>query len=136
MNKIACIALAALAAIVAPASAQEQKISVSDYIATQMQILKGMNGLLTIKGIEEAPGEVAAAVAQLTQYAAALASLKSQLDAGELAAAQSELESDAEAQAIGHTLVASVNAAAARNFYNSKELAAAVQNFLGVLSKM
>ncbi len=136
MNKITSLALAVLPAIVAPASAQEQKITASDYIATQMAILKGMNELMTIKGIEEAPGEVAVAIAQLTQYATALVNLKGQIDAGELAAAQGELEGDNEAQATGVTFVSSVNALAAKNFYNSNELAAAVQNFLAVLAKM
>lgn len=136
MNKIAYIALAAVPALVAPAAAQDQKITVSDYIKTQMAILKGMNELLTIQGVAEAPGELAPAVAQLTQYAAALVNLKGQLDAGELAAAQSELENDADAQATGHALTNSLNVLIANNFYNSKELAAAIQTFLAVLSKM
>ena len=136
MNKIAYIALAAVPALVAPAAAQDQKITVSDYIETQMAILKGMNELLTIQGVAEAPGDLVPAVAQLTQYASALANLKSQLDAGELAAAQAELENDAEAQAIGHALTNSLNVLIANNFYNSKELAAVIQSFLTALSKM
>lgn len=136
MNKLACIALAAVPSLVASAAAQEQQITVEDYIKTQMALLSGMNELLAIEGIAEAPGEVAAAINQLTQYAAVLVSLKGQLNADDLAAAQGNLEVDPVAQATGATFIKLVNELADKNFYNSNELATAVQNFAAVLANM
>ena len=136
MNKFACIALAAVPALVAPAVAQDQQITVEDYIRTQMAILNGVTELLSIEGIGEAPGEVAAAINQLSQHAAALVSLKGQLNANDLAAAQGNLETDASAQLVGAAFVKVVNDLADKNFYNSNELATAVQNFVAVLANM
>ena len=136
MNKFACIALAAVPALVAPAVAQDQQITVEDYIRTQMAILNGVTELLTLDGIAEAPAEVAAAINQLSQHAAALVSLKGMVNADDLAAAQGNLEADASAQMIGAAFVKAVNDLADKNFYNSNELATAVQNFVAVLANM
>ena len=88
MNKFAYLALAAVPVMVAPAAAQEQAFTVKDYIDSQMALLDGMTKLMTLDTIAENPADVAAAINQLTQYAAALVSLKSQLNADELAVAQ------------------------------------------------
>ncbi|MBQ3217583.1 MAG: hypothetical protein IJB33_01765 [Akkermansia sp.] len=136
MNKFACIVLAASPAMIATAPAQEQKFTVQDYIRTQMALLNGMNELLALKHIAEDPGDVAKAINQLTQYGAALVSLKSSLNADELAAAQGNLEADPAAQAIGAAFINAVNALADQNFYGSNELATAVQNFAAVLGRM
>lgn len=136
MNKFACIVLAASPAMIATAPAQEQKFTVQDYIRTQMALLNGMNELLALKHIAEDPGDVAKAINQLTQYGAALVSLKSSLNADELAAAQGNLEADPSAQAIGAAFINAVNALADQNFYGSNELATAVQNFAAVLGRM
>lgn len=136
MNKFAYIVLAASPAMIATAPAQEQKFTVQDYIRTQMALLNGMNELLALKHIAEDPGDVAKAINQLTQYGAALVSLKSSLNADELAAAQGNLEADPVAQATGAAFINAVNALADRNFYGSNELATAVQNFAAVLGSM
>lgn len=136
MNKFACIVLAASPAMIATAPAQEQKFTVQDYIRTQMALLNGMNELLALKHIAEDPGDVAKAINQLTQYGAALVSLKSSLNADELAAAQGNLEADPAAQATGGAFINAVNALADQNFYGSNELATAVQNFAAVLGRM
>ncbi|MBQ7024933.1 MAG: hypothetical protein IJN29_15260 [Akkermansia sp.] len=136
MNKFACIVLAASPAMIATAPAQEQKFTVQDYIRTQMALLNGMNELLALKHIAEDPGDVAKAINQLTQYGAALVSLKSSLNADELAAAQGNLEADPAAQATGAAFINAVNALADQNFYGSNELATAVQNFAAVLGRM
>jgi len=133
MNKFACIVLAASPAMIATAPAQEQKFTVQDYIRTQMALLNGMNELLALKHIAEDPGDVAKAINQLTQYGAALVSLKSSLNADELAAAQGNLEADPAAQATGAAFINAVNALADQNFYGSNELATAVQNFAAEL---
>ncbi len=136
MNQFACIALAAVPAMIASAPAQEQQFTVQDYIQNQMALLNGMNELLALKHISEDPGDVAKAINQLAQYGAALVSLKSQLNADELAAAQGNLESDPVAQATGAAFISAVNALADQNFYGSNELATAVQNFVAVLGSM
>lgn len=136
MYKFAYLALAAVPAMVAPASAQEQTITVKEYIDFQMVLLDGATKLLTIESIAEAPGEVAAAMNQLTQYAAALVSLKNTLNADDLAAAQGNLETDPIAQATGVAFVKAVNDLADKKFHNSDELAKAVQQFAAVLANM
>ena len=136
MTKFTYCALVVVPAMVATATAQEQTITVKDYIDSQMAILDGMTKLLTLDTIAEAPAEVAEAINQLTQYASALVYMKSQLNADDLAAAQGNLEADAVAQMTGAAFMKAVNDAAAKNFYNSNELATAVQNFAAVLSNM
>ena len=136
MNKFAYLALAAVPAMVAPASAQEQTFTVKDYIDTQMAILDGVTKLLNLDSIAEAPGDVAAAINQMNQYAAALISLKEQLNADELAAAQGNLEGDPIAQMIGSSFMKAVNDAADKNFYNSNELAQAVQQLAALLANL
>ena len=136
MNKFAYLALAAVPAMVAPASAQEQTFTVKDYIDTQMAILDGVTKLLNLDSIAEAPGDVAAAINQMNQYAAALISLKDQLNADELAAAQGNLEGDPIAQMIGSSFMKAVNDAADKNFYNSNELAQAVQQLAALLANL
>ena len=122
--------------MVAPASAQEQTFTVKDYIDTQMAILDGVTKLLNLDSIAEAPGDVAAAINQMNQYAAALISLKEQLNADELAAAQGNLEGDPIAQMIGSSFMKAVNDAADKNFYNSNELAQAVQQLAALLANL
>ena len=122
--------------MVAPASAQEQTFTVKDYIDSQMALLDGMTKLMTLDTIAENPADVAAAINQLTQYAAALVSLKSQLNADELAVAQGNLEGDAMAQMVGSAFMKAVNDLADKKFYDSAELAQAVQQFAAVLSNM
>lgn len=136
MNKFAYLALAAVPAMVAPASAQEQTFTVKDYIDSQMALLDGMTKLMTLDTIAENPADVAAAINQLTQYAAALVSLKSQLNADELAVAQGNLEGDAMAQMVGAAFMKAVNDLADKKFYDNAELAQAVQQFAAVLSNM
>ncbi len=136
MNKFAYLALAAVPAMVAPAAAQEQAFTVKDYIDSQMALLDGMTKLMTLDTIAENPADVAAAINQLTQYAAALVSLKSQLNADELAVAQGNLEGDAMAQMVGAAFMKAVNDLADKKFYDSAELAQAVQQFAAVLSNM
>lgn len=136
MTRFAYIALAAVPAMVAPAAAQEEKLTVADYIQTQLALLSGMNELLALPTIAEDPADVAKGVQVLTQYAAALVSMKGQLNAEELAAAQGALESNPAAQAIGSGFIAAVNKLADNNFYNSSELATAVQQFAAVLDQM
>lgn len=129
-------AFAVTTVLVAPAIAQEQTFTVKDYIQTQMALLNGMTELLNNKNIAEAPSEVAAAVKQLTQYAVVLVNLKGQLNADDLAAAQGNLEIDPVAQATGTAFVAAVQSLAEKNFYNSNELATAVQQFLAALANI
>ena len=136
MNKFAYLAFATVPAMVAPASAQEQTFTVKDYIDTQMAILDGVTKLLNLDSIAEAPGDVAAAINQMNQYAAALISLKDQLNADELAAAQGNLEGDPIAQMIGSSFMKAVNDAADKNFYNSNELAQAVQQLAALLANL
>lgn len=136
MTRIAYIALAAVPAMVAPATAQEEELTVADYIQAQLALLSGMNELLSMPTIAQDPADVAKGVQQLTQYAAALVSIKGQLNAEELATAQGALESNPAAQAIGAGFIAAVNKLADNNFYNSSELATAVQQFAAVLAQM
>ena len=136
MTRFAYIALAAVPAMVAPAVAQEETLTVSDYIQAQLALLDGVTELLNMPTIAQDPSDAAKGVQQLTQYAAALASLKGQLNADELAAAQGALESDPAAQAIGAGLIAAINKLADNNFYNSAELANAVQQFAAALAQM
>lgn len=136
MMRNSLTAFAVTTILVAPAIAQEQSLTVEDYIKTQMLLLNGMTELLNNKNIAESPAEVADAVKHLTQYAVALVSLKGQLNADDLAAAQGNLEVDPAAQATGAAFVAAVHSLAEKNFYNSNELATAVQQFLAVLANM
>ena len=136
MNRFAYIALAAVPAMVAPAAAQEETLTVSDYIQAQLALLGGVTELLNMPTVAQDPADTAKGVQQLAQYAAALASLKSQLNADDLAAAQGALESDPSAQIIGAGFIAAVNKLADNNFYNSSELATAVQQFVAALAQM
>lgn len=136
MSRNFLTSLTVASVLVAPALAQEQAFTVEDYIKTQMALLNGMTELLNSKSIADAPGEVAAAVNQLNQYAAVLVNLKGQLNADDLAVAQGQLEVDAAAQATGVAFIAAVNALAEKQFYNSNELATAVQQFVGLLANM
>ena len=122
--------------MVAPAAAQEETLTVSDYIQAQQALLGGVTELLNMPTVAQDPADTAKGVQQLAQYAAALASLKSQLNADELAVAQGALESDPSAQIIGAGFIAAVNKLADNNFYNSSELATAVQQFVAALAQM
>lgn len=136
MNLYQNLVPAAVAVVVAPAMAQDGQITVADYIQTQQALLSGVTELMNLPIIAEDPNDVAAAIEELTKYAAALVSLKGQLNADELAAAQGNLESDPVAQSVGAGFVAAVNKLNDNQFYNSPRLAAALQNFAALLAQM
>ena len=136
MNRYQYFSSVAVAVLVAPAVAQEQQITVADYILSQQALLGGVTELLNLPTIAEDPDSVAAAIEELTKYAVTLVSLKSELNAEELAIAQGNLESDPAAQAVGSGFISAVNQLNARQFYNSQRLATALQNFAAALSQM
>lgn len=129
MHRTAYVLCAALTAIVAPAAAQptDESITASDFVAAQITIIKGMTGLLTIKGIENAPQDVAAGINQLAAMVQQLAAMKPAAGAEDAAVVETELADQARAAATG--LQQALQATADRNFYNSQELADAVQHF-------
>ncbi|MBR5888081.1 MAG: hypothetical protein IKZ07_07730 [Akkermansia sp.] len=136
MNVYQYITLAAVPALVSPAVAQEQALTVADYIQSQQALIAGATELLNVPNPAESADDVAAALDELSKYAAALVSLKGQLNAEELAAAQGNLEFDPKAQAVGMAFVAAVNKLNDNGFYGSNRLAAAVQNFVVLLGQM
>lgn len=129
MNYITPVLFAALPALVAPAMAQqaEENISASDFVEAQLAIVKGMTELLTVKGIENDPVSVANGINQLAGMVQQLAALQPQATAEDAAIIETELADKARtaAQALQRALEATVE----RNFYNSQELADAIQNF-------
>lgn len=106
------------------------------YIQTQQALIGGVAELLRLPTIAEDPNDVAVAIEELSKYAAALVSMKGQLDAAELAAAQAQLEYDPSAQAVGAAFVSEVNKLNEVQFYNCTRLAAAIQRFAALLARM
>lgn len=129
MNKLIFPLLCTLPAIVAPAHAQMTDVSITaaDFVRAQIAIIKGMTEMLSINGIEGAPQEVAAGVTQLTAMVQQLAAMKPNASADDVATIETELADEARtaAQALQQALETTVS----RNFYNSQELADAVQAF-------
>lgn len=138
MNKYAFLAaFAAVPAMVAPASAQAaQQVTASQYVETQLAILKGATELLTLEGIADAPAEVAAGLNQLAQMTAALASLKSTINTSELEAAEAEVRNDPETHMVGQAFIAAVSHVSANNFYNCEQLAIAVQTLSAAMEQL
>lgn len=129
MHRSAFVFCAALPAIVAPAAARQtdESITATDFVAAQITIIKGMTEMLTIKGIENAPQDVAAGINQLAAMVQQLAALKPAAGAEDAAVVETALADQARAAAAG--LQQALQTTADRNFYNSQELADAVQNF-------
>ena len=122
--------------MVAPAVAQEETLTVSDYIQAQLALLDGVTELLNMPTIAQDPSDAAKGLNQLTQYAAALVSMKGLLNADELATAQGALENNPAAQAVGAGFMQAVNRTMDNKFYNSNELATALRDFAAVLAQM
>lgn len=129
MNRITPVLFAALPALVAPAMAQqaEENISASDFVEAQLAIVKGMTELLKMKGIENDPQSVANGINQLAGMVQQLAALQPQATAEDAAVIETELADQARAAAL--ELQQALEATVERNFYNSQELADAIQNF-------
>lgn len=121
---------------ITPSWAQAQELTVEGYIQTQQALIGGVAELLRLPTIAEDPNDVAVAIGELSKYAAALVSMKGQLDAAELAAAQAQLEYDPSAQAVGAAFVSEVNKLNEVQFYNCTRLAAAIQHFAALLARM
>ena len=129
MNYITPVLFAVLPAIVAPAMAQqtEENISASDFVEAQLAIIKGMTELLTVKGIENDPVSVANGINQLAGMVQQLAALQPQATAEDAAIIETQLADQARTAAM--ELQQALEATVERNFYNSQELADAIQNF-------
>lgn len=138
MNKYAFLAaFAAVPAMIAPASAQAaQQVTASQYVEAQLAILKGATELLTLEGIAANPAEVAAGLNQLAQMTAALASLKSSINAAELEAAEAEVRTDPETHMVGQAFIAAVTHVSSKNFYNCEQLAIAVQTLNAAMEQL
>ena len=128
MNRITPVLFAALPALVAPAMAQqEENISATDFVEAQLAIIKGMTELLQVKGIENDPQSVANGINQLAGMVQQLAALQPQATAEDAAIIETELADKARTAAL--ELQQALEATVERNFYNSQELADAIQNF-------
>lgn len=129
MNHITPVLFAALPALVAPAMAQqaEENISATDFVEAQLAIVKGMTELLQMKGIENDPQSVANGINQLAGMVQQLAALQPQATAEDAAIIETELADKARTAAL--ELQQALEATVERNFYNSQELADAIQNF-------
>lgn len=136
MNRVFPVLFATLPALVAPVSAQqtEETISTSEFVETQLAIIKGMTGLLTVKGIENAPETVAAGINQLAGMVHQLAALKPAATAEDAAVIETELADQARAAAL--ELQQALETTVERNFYNSQELADAIQNFAAAFQSL
>ena len=129
MNKSTYLLFGALPAIIAPAMAQQSDVSISasDFVQTQIAIIKSMTELLTMQGIAEAPQEVAAGINQLAGMVQQLTTLKPVATEADKEMIETELADQARTAAL--ELQKALEATVANNFYNSQELADAVQNF-------
>ena len=137
MTRVLPVLCAAIPALIVPAEAQQagQDISASEFVEAQIAIIQGMTGLLTIKGIEkeaptvekEAP-TVAAGINQLAGMIQQLAPLKPAASAQDIAIIETELADKARTSAAA--LQRALETTVENNFYNSPELAEAVQNFV------
>lgn len=138
MNKYAIAAFAvAVPGIVAPAMAQAtQQVTATQYVEAQVAIIKGAAELLTLNSIAQDPTAVAEAMEQLAQLTEGLASLKSSINADELAVAEDAAQNDPETHMAGQMFIAAVNAASSKNFYNCERLAIAVQALSDAMEKL
>lgn len=129
MTRTAFAFIAALPAIVAPAAAQQpaDAISATDFVNAQITIIEGMTELLSIKGIEKSPQDVATGINQLAGIVQQLAAVKPTASSADAALVETELADKARAAATKLQQV--LKNTAERNFYNSQELADAIQNF-------
>lgn len=129
MNHITPVLFSALPALVAPAMAQqaEENISATDFVEAQLAIIKGMTELLQVKGIENDPQSVANGINQLAGMVQQLAALQPKATAEDAAIIETELADKARTAAM--ELQQALEATMERNFYNSQELADAIQNF-------
>lgn len=136
MHRTAFFFCAVLPAIIAPAAAQQtnEGLTASDFVAAQITIIRSMTELLSIKGIENAPQEVATGINQLAAMVQQLAAMKPAAGAGDAAVVETELADQARAAATG--LQQALERTAASNFYNSQELADAVQNFASAFQSL
>lgn len=128
--------MAALPGIVLPATAQQtdQTISASEFVETQMAIIKGMTALLSVKGIESNPQAVAGGIDKLSEMVWKLSAIKPAYDSRQAALVETELadQARAAAQALQHALELTVE----QNFYNSQELATAIQGFVAAFKAL
>lgn len=129
MTRVLPVLCAAIPALIIPAEAQQvgQNISASEFVEAQIAIIKGMTKLLTIKGIEQETQTVAAGINQLAGMIQQLATLKPAATAQDVAIIETDLADQARTAA--SELQRVLETTVERNFYNSQELAAAVQNF-------
>lgn len=129
MTRTAFAFIAALPAIVAPAAAQQpaDAISATDFVNAQITIIEGMTELLSIKGIEKSPQDVATGINQLAGIVQQLAAVKPTASSADAALVETELADKARAAATKLQQV--LKNTAERNFYNCQELADAIQNF-------
>ena len=129
MTRTALTIFAALPAIVAPAAAQQESegVTATDYVSAQITILEAATELLQIKGIETAPQEVAAGINQLAGYVHQLAAMKPTDSTAAAKMVEAELADKAHAAAT--SLQHALQTTSDQNFYNSQELADAIQNF-------
>lgn len=129
MNHITPVLFSALPALVAPAMAQqaEENISATDFVEAQLAIIKGMTELLQVKDIENDPQSVANGINQLAGMVQQLAALQPKATAEDAAIIETELADKARTAAM--ELQQALEATMERNFYNSQELADAIQNF-------
>jgi hypothetical protein len=136
MTHVFPVLFAAVPALVAPAYAQQpdQTISASEFVEAQIAIIKGMTGLLTVKGIESSPQTVAGGVNQLAGMILQLAAVKPAATAEDAAIIETELADEARAAAT--ELQRALETTVERNFYNSQELAEAIQNFVSAFQSL
>ena len=129
MTRVLPVLCAAIPALIVPAEAQQvgQDISASEFVEAQIAIIQGMTGLLTIKGIEKEAPTVAAGINQLTGMIQQLAPLKPAASAQDAALIETELADKARTSAAA--LQRALEKTVENNFYNSQELAEAIQNF-------
>ena len=129
MTRTAFTIFATLPAIVVPAAAQQENggITATDYVSAQITILEAVTELLQIKGIADAPQEVAAGINQLAGYVHQLAAMKPTDSTAAAKMVEAELADKAHAAAT--SLQHALQTTADQNFYNSQELADAIQNF-------
>ncbi len=129
MTRVLPVLFAAMPALVAPAAAQQadQTITASEFVEAQIAVIKGMTELLSVKGIEKDPQTVAGGINQLAGMIHQLAALKPVATAEDTAIIETELADQARTAAT--ELHQALETTVERNFYNSQELAEAVQNF-------
>ena len=129
MNRITPVLFAVLPALVVPSMAQqsEENISATDFVEAQLAIIKGMTELLQVKGIENDPQSVANGINQLAGMVQQLAALQPQATTEDAAIIETQLADQARTAAL--ELQQALEATVERNFYNSQELADAIQNF-------